>query len=223
MFQISDIHSRGKLPMVVGGTNYYIEALLWQVLVEEPGDPEAELMWERDPQTRPRPSSTGPDNKRIKRSNSDPGQDPETCKNTSVVPKVYSVETKNVTSVDQGSVTNDPELTSKDLKGTDIDSYKCTRDNSKADPHSLITDPELTSNDPEVINKDSKVINQDANKDSNIDISGTNTDQEVANVDPDACADWESLTNNELHSRLKTVDPETAAILHPNNRRKIIR
>ncbi|XP_034401833.1 tRNA dimethylallyltransferase isoform X2 [Cyclopterus lumpus] len=40
---INDMHSRNKLPVVVGGTNYYIESLLWRVLlntaeIEEPAD-----------------------------------------------------------------------------------------------------------------------------------------------------------------------------------------
>lgn len=30
---IEDIFARDKIPIVVGGTNYYIEALLWKVLV----------------------------------------------------------------------------------------------------------------------------------------------------------------------------------------------
>ncbi|XP_053596974.1 tRNA dimethylallyltransferase isoform X1 [Microplitis demolitor] len=33
---ISDIFTRRKMPIIVGGTNYYIESLLWQVLVEDP-------------------------------------------------------------------------------------------------------------------------------------------------------------------------------------------
>ncbi|XP_039676878.1 tRNA dimethylallyltransferase isoform X2 [Perca fluviatilis] len=42
---IDDMHSRNRLPVVVGGTNYYIESLLWRVLLdtgenEEPGDGE---------------------------------------------------------------------------------------------------------------------------------------------------------------------------------------
>lgn len=28
--------SRKKLPIIVGGTNYYIEALLWQILIDDP-------------------------------------------------------------------------------------------------------------------------------------------------------------------------------------------
>ncbi|XP_041822914.1 tRNA dimethylallyltransferase isoform X3 [Melanotaenia boesemani] len=31
---IDDMHSRNKLPIVVGGTNYYIESLLWKVLLD---------------------------------------------------------------------------------------------------------------------------------------------------------------------------------------------
>lgn len=31
---IEDMHSRNKLPIVVGGTNYYIESLLWKVLLD---------------------------------------------------------------------------------------------------------------------------------------------------------------------------------------------
>lgn len=32
-----------------------------------------------------------------------------------------------------------------------------------------------------------------------------------------------SLTNQELHLRLQEVDPKSAAALHPNNRRKVLR
>ena len=32
---IQDITKRGKVPIVVGGTNYYIESLLWEILVSE--------------------------------------------------------------------------------------------------------------------------------------------------------------------------------------------
>ena len=32
---ISDISARGKIPIIVGGTNYYIESLLWDILVPQ--------------------------------------------------------------------------------------------------------------------------------------------------------------------------------------------
>ncbi|XP_026156424.1 tRNA dimethylallyltransferase isoform X2 [Mastacembelus armatus] len=31
---IDDMHSRNKLPIIVGGTNYYIESLLWKILLD---------------------------------------------------------------------------------------------------------------------------------------------------------------------------------------------
>lgn len=31
---IDDMHSRNKLPVIVGGTNYYIESVLWRVLLD---------------------------------------------------------------------------------------------------------------------------------------------------------------------------------------------
>ncbi|XP_047238702.1 tRNA dimethylallyltransferase isoform X2 [Girardinichthys multiradiatus] len=36
---VDDLHSRNKLPIIVGGTNYYIESLLWRVLLD-PGENE---------------------------------------------------------------------------------------------------------------------------------------------------------------------------------------
>ncbi|XP_064214736.1 tRNA dimethylallyltransferase isoform X2 [Tribolium castaneum] len=36
--QIENLINKNKLPIIVGGTNYYIESLLWKILIEEPGD-----------------------------------------------------------------------------------------------------------------------------------------------------------------------------------------
>ncbi|KAM0733617.1 tRNA dimethylallyltransferase [Formica fusca] len=36
---IDNLVARGKLPVVVGGTNYYIESLLWEILIADPKDP----------------------------------------------------------------------------------------------------------------------------------------------------------------------------------------
>ncbi|XP_046736568.1 tRNA dimethylallyltransferase [Diprion similis] len=50
---IDKLLSVQKLPIVVGGTNYYIESLLWQVLIEDPKDtavhePSSSLVFDRD-------------------------------------------------------------------------------------------------------------------------------------------------------------------------------
>ena len=34
--KIDDLKTRGKMPIVVGGTNYYIESILWEVLIKDP-------------------------------------------------------------------------------------------------------------------------------------------------------------------------------------------
>ncbi|XP_064874128.1 tRNA dimethylallyltransferase [Oncorhynchus nerka] len=39
---IEDVYSREKLPVIVGGTNYYIESLLWRVLMDEGHENEGE-------------------------------------------------------------------------------------------------------------------------------------------------------------------------------------
>lgn len=34
LFQIETIQEKDKLPVIVGGTNYYIESLLWKFLID---------------------------------------------------------------------------------------------------------------------------------------------------------------------------------------------
>lgn len=36
--------ARRKLPVVVGGTNYYIESLLWEILIADPKDPSVQAV-----------------------------------------------------------------------------------------------------------------------------------------------------------------------------------
>lgn len=37
LFLIEDIKMRGKMLIVVGGINYYIEFVLWDILIDEDG------------------------------------------------------------------------------------------------------------------------------------------------------------------------------------------
>lgn len=47
--QIERLLRDGKIPVIVGGTHYYIESLLWKVLLDdEPGDdPDPELLYDK--------------------------------------------------------------------------------------------------------------------------------------------------------------------------------
>ena len=39
-FQVESLLSENKIPFIVGGTNYYIESLLWKILIDKPSDTE---------------------------------------------------------------------------------------------------------------------------------------------------------------------------------------
>ncbi|XP_031549612.1 tRNA dimethylallyltransferase-like [Actinia tenebrosa] len=41
---IDDIKKRGKIPIIVGGTNYYIESLLWDILIDAENEKESETL-----------------------------------------------------------------------------------------------------------------------------------------------------------------------------------
>ncbi len=47
---VSDISSRNKVPIIVGGTNYYIESLLWDILVDYDNDNDKEAGIEKKDQ-----------------------------------------------------------------------------------------------------------------------------------------------------------------------------
>jgi tRNA dimethylallyltransferase len=61
--QIDDLLLNGRVPVIVGGTHYYIESLLWKVLLDgdnhKSGRDQTTLLYERDEQLRrQRPPST---------------------------------------------------------------------------------------------------------------------------------------------------------------------
>ncbi|XP_047503271.1 tRNA dimethylallyltransferase [Pieris napi] len=128
---IDELTKENKVPIIVGGTNYYIESIIYKILVEDMNDTNA-LLW--DQSKRKRDSA-----------------DEETETN-----KKQAVES-------EGSIST-PE--SKDIK------------------------------------KDVEV----------------NRDKIQEDVDNEA-----KLSNEEIHARLKAIDPKMAARLHPNNRRKVLR
>ncbi|XP_077867929.1 tRNA dimethylallyltransferase-like [Saccoglossus kowalevskii] len=55
---VDDILSRQKLPIIVGGTNYYIESLLWNILLEMPIRDSGELILNKELHRKGEPSLT---------------------------------------------------------------------------------------------------------------------------------------------------------------------
>nr|BCT26318.1 isopentenyl transferase [Euura sp. 'Pontania] len=158
---IEKLLSENKMPIIVGGTNYYIESLLWQVLVDDPKDIGADgscsLVFDRD----------------------------------------------------GGYVSIDGFESAESVQGE----------------------------------SDKKYVNQSKNRDHDVDSVNKKIDSaNGAGIDvEDDGDDWDSrtkdeqgppskkikfddsITNEELHGKLKKIDPDMADRLHPNNRRKIIR
>lgn len=128
---------QGKMPIIVGGTNYYIESIVYKILVEDTLDTD-NLLWDKSKRKR-------------------------------------------------------------DFEGEENLSKKTTA--------------ELNSNDSEDIEQIN--LKEKSNCDAKIEVSKEKMKEDVDNES--------KFTNEEIHERLKMVDPEMASRLHPNNRRKVLR
>lgn len=133
--QIQNLTEKGKIPIIVGGTNYYIESIVYQILVEDMNDSNA-LLWETS---------------KRKRDNVD-------NKNDESQPKKLAVD--------------------------------CNSD------------------------VDKEPVSSDVNEVENF-IDKQKLQKEIDNES--------NFTNEEIHAKLKSIDPVMASRLHPNNRRKVLR
>ncbi|KAG7296292.1 hypothetical protein JYU34_021422, partial [Plutella xylostella] len=143
---IDNLSQQGKIPLVVGGTNYYVESIVYNILVED-ADNTNELLW---------------------------------------------------------------------------DSSKRKRDFENVDDEI----PESTEKRKIVDATDEKSISKPDDREgpsSRDDESGTN-DLEVTKEALQEFVDNEKkFTNEEVHDKLRLIDPVQAGRLHPNNRRKVLR
>ncbi|CAG4939458.1 unnamed protein product [Parnassius apollo] len=136
---IQNLTERGKIPIIVGGTNYYIESIVYKILVEDMDDSDA-LLWDKSKRKRDFDVDEEKEEVQIKKRSTD-GSD-----------------TKREISVGETSELNV-------VKSDDVDKEKLKDD----------------------IDNEKK------------------------------------FTNEEIHAKLKAIDPVMASRLHPNNRRKVLR
>ncbi|XP_026761040.2 tRNA dimethylallyltransferase [Galleria mellonella] len=153
---IDNLTEQGKVPIIVGGTNYYIESIVYKILVEDMNDSEA-LLWDKS---------------RRKRDLDDYSDDHD------------EVETKKAAKEPTHETTAKPS-TSEIIDETENISEKTNSD----------TCIDVTKN-TQAVNKEKLKIDVDNEK---------------------------KFTNEEIHTKLKAIDPVMAARLHPNNRRKVLR
>lgn len=133
---------RSKIPIIVGGTNYYIESLLWKVLVNPP------------------PSTT-----------------------QSLIDETAQTSSKKIK-----------------LSVDTIESRKPPLDHLLRDA----TTPTTTSSSTSLLSDEIELDNINLITKNNL-------------------KDLYKYTSTSLHKHLITIDPTSAARLHPNNKRKIIR
>lgn len=149
--QIDNLLRQEKMPIIVGGTNYYIESVVYNILVEDSNDSES-LLWDRS---------------RRKRDMDDNDMEEE---GTTVKKKP-----------------NDPEATIADAAGSSknesSDDRACASSENEGDNTKPITKEDLQ---------------RDINNEKH-------------------------FSNEELHDKLRKIDPVMASKLHPNNRRKVLR
>lgn len=101
--QIDNLIDQGKVPIVVGGTNYYIESIVYKILVEDMNDEEV-LLWDKS---------------RRKRDLDDSDREKVVCKRLAT--EANAGESKPTSS--GNSKAEEPELTKEQLK-IDVDNEK---------------------------------------------------------------------------------------------------
>ncbi|XP_049874589.1 tRNA dimethylallyltransferase [Pectinophora gossypiella] len=142
---IDNLTEEGKIPIIVGGTNYYLESIVYKILVEDMDDAEA-LLWDKSRKKRDLDEIEGND---------------------------------------------------------DVQNKKVARE-SKTDTNKLELEEGSTSKE------------QDTSKDEQVtEVSKEKLKEDVENET--------NFTNEEIHAKLKAIDPIMASRLHPNNRRKVLR
>ncbi|CAB3259585.1 unnamed protein product [Arctia plantaginis] len=143
---IGNLTEQGKVPVIVGGTNYYLESIVYKILVEDMDDTEA-LLWDKS---------------RRKRDIDD-------------LEKDEHIEAKKVASASEIAIDDTP----------------------------TTSDDKMMGNNSYVSVDETKSISR----------------QEVQET-----VDHENnFTNDEIHAKLKAIDPVMAGRLHVNNRRKVLR
>lgn len=190
---VENLLDKGKIPVIVGGTNYYIESILWNVLVNTAPE-------ERDLEATTRPPKLVYD------------RDKET----------YGVTKKNKCRGAGGgdSVLKKGKFSDSECDGSDNAAKESAINNTISSV--VESDAEYAENlgDKEIrASVQEKAVCDrvgDGNSENNKSSDSESPTPLIAWQDTD-------ITTQELYHRLQQIDPDIAAQYHPNERRKIIR
>ncbi|XP_033122769.1 tRNA dimethylallyltransferase-like isoform X2 [Anneissia japonica] len=224
---IDNILKNDKLAIIVGGTNYYIEALLWNMLLDPVGISADDLLLDRDEnkhiQIRKRspPDDLAPikkhpriDSRETKETESD------FCKNSK------DVDTSHVHEGNHSDLCIEKQV--NDLwgkTGEEVTATDSVKDTTSKDFNKISIENKLYSTSQETVEspKTGVAICNPIVSSPDSSSGGSILNRDVKILNQDLHIDVEKLSSEELHDILKDVDPVMANKLHPNNRRKIIR
>ncbi|XP_042878743.1 tRNA dimethylallyltransferase-like [Penaeus japonicus] len=212
---VEKLLAQSKMPVIVGGTNYYIESLLWNVLVdslpasEEKSSAPEKLVYDRDKefyvQSAKRNASGGSkdgDESAWKKSKLNSG---------AVLGSECSVDGGGGDDGDDGCC--GPKSVESVDNNNSIGSAKESGD--------VLCEGDAKENEPSG-GKGNCLGNEKSEDDSDDEREKGKVEGEG---DSAKCAVWQDtdIPTEELYQMLQEVDPDAAAQYHPNNRRKIIR
>ncbi|KAJ0178505.1 hypothetical protein K1T71_006328 [Dendrolimus kikuchii] len=166
---IDSLITQGKIPIIVGGTNYYIESIVYKILVEDMDDDEA-LLWDQSRRKR--------DIVHQKDDNEPKEKIKLTASSSNVLDETTTNKLQDFTSKISVTELNKAAAESEQAQN------KATEDKIDNDVNDI------------VIAKEQLKLDVDNEK---------------------------NFTNEEIHDKLKAIDPVMAGRLHTNNRRKVLR
>ncbi|XP_030839039.1 tRNA dimethylallyltransferase [Strongylocentrotus purpuratus] len=247
---IDGLLSRGRIPIIVGGTNYYIEALLWKVLLtnEESSSSES-LMFETRGEVeklrlRLKNVQDKPSQSNLQGTCSNERTPSESSKTT--LESHSKIEVQQDLQIDrlhakesivtasqsehafhhecEGSDQSEMEI-NKSLDGSQSRGRTEMTSNQS---ESRLQQVNMSSDQSHVSVPNSSLSDEDKSLESSDEIpstlnvchDGSGSEDMVDGVIDVNVTEMES---SELHGLLREVDPQMADKLHPNNRRKIIR
>ncbi|XP_045767049.1 tRNA dimethylallyltransferase [Maniola jurtina] len=178
---IENLTKQGKIPIIVGGTNYYIESIVYQILVEHTDDSD-ELLWDKSKRKRHFDETdvmSEGDSKRLANACDD------------------SKDNKEVSTLESNLKDSNSKVTANSTLESEV------KDNNSKQEVDSISESEVKDNITTPKGEEKNIIDIETLKDD---------------IDNES-----KFTNEEIHSKLKAIDPVMASRLHPNNRRKVLR
>ncbi|XP_076440562.1 tRNA dimethylallyltransferase-like isoform X2 [Babylonia areolata] len=183
-----------KVPVIVGGTNYYIEALLWNFLIDK------------------ETADLAKDSSRAEK--------PAVCEGISHA----AVDTKNIEDTPQQTTPKDDDSVCKDQPSPSPSQLRHDRKPKKlARMEGGVTEePESASSEDEAVRSSdekeglSLKVGEKRSICNNSNSSSSQARQEKEGK-------YAGFDSAHLHGLLQKVDPESAKRLHPKNRRKVVR